>query len=448
MTKTVTMATATNFIKPLAAGAARAANSDERPVGFHDHNGELWVDQVPLSAIAAEYGTPAYVYSGGFIRSRVTEFLSAFEGRDALFCYALKANHNLAIIRLIANAGAGADTVSGGEIERALAAGVAPGKIVLAGVAKGDDEIALALRHGILQLNIESMPELERINAVAASMGKTAPIAIRINPDVAAPTLAKISTGRKGDKFGIPLDELEPALGLIEQSPHLELQGLHLHIGSQINAVEPFERAYARGADMFFGLQQRFPSLTRLDFGGGFGVRYGDEEPLDPQALRQVVDRVLGGRPCRLVFEPGRSFVAEAGVMLASMIYEKSSAGRRFVILDAGMNSLIRPALYDAHHDIRPIKLAGGEPNQPADIVGPICESTDFFARDRKLHELQRGEIVAFMSAGAYGAVMTSDYNSRPSPAEVLVDGDQIALIKRRRAGADLFRDEIVPDWL
>ncbi|HEX8374750.1 MAG TPA: diaminopimelate decarboxylase [Geminicoccaceae bacterium] len=418
--------------------------------GFAYRDGVLHAEQVSLEAIAAAVGTPCYVYAAGAMRAGLAGFRHAFRHRPTLLCYALKANSNLAVVRLLAAEGAGADTVSGGEVRRALAAGVPPRRIVLAGVAKADDEIRLALATGILQLNVESVPELVRIGEIATAMGVTAPVALRVNPDVAAETHDRISTGRREDKFGIDHARAGEAFALARELPGVEPVGLHIHIGSQIGRVASFEPAYARAVAMFRDLRSAGLPLRRLDLGGGFGVRYLDEARPVPGELAALVDRLTDGLDCELILEPGRVLVAEAGVMLARVIYLKETDARRFLVLDAGMNNLIRPMLYGAHHEILPVREPGeAEAGLLAiDVVGPVCESTDVFARDRRLPPLGRGDLVAFTAAGAYGAVMASDYNSRPSAAQVLVDGDRFAVVKPRREAEEQFADERIPEWL
>jgi diaminopimelate decarboxylase len=418
-------------------------------IAFSYRDGQLCCGAVPLDAIAAEIGTPVYVYSAGAMRERLRAYQAAFADRPALFCFAVKANSNLAVIRTLAGAGAGADTVSGGEIERALAAGVPPSKIVFAGIAKTDDEIRMALRQGIMQLNVESVPELLRVSAVASELETTAPVAFRINPDVDAGTHDKISTGRKEDKFGIPLGDAAALYSMAAGLPGVEAIGLHLHIGSQITSLEPFALAYARAVDLFKTIRASGVPLRRLDLGGGFGIRYRDEEPVPPEALAALVKHLTEGLDVELVFEPGRALVAEAGALVASVIYSKESAGRRFVVLDAGMNALIRPALYGAWHEVLPLhEPPPSTPLLPMDVVGPICESSDVFGRDRLLPLLDSGDRLAFLSAGAYGAVMASHYNSRRGPAEVLVDDGRWAMVKPSQPPAAQFADEVIPSWL
>lgn len=416
---------------------------------LHRENDALWLEDVPLEAIAGRIGTPTYVYSAGGMRRRAQALLDAFAGQRCLACYAVKANHHLAVIRLFAGLGLGADTVSQGEIERALAAGVPPERIVFAGVAKTDDELRFALALGIRQINVESVDELRRIAAIAAELGTRAPIAFRVNPDVAAGGHSKISTGKKGDKFGIPWDD---ALAVYREAAGLravEPVGLHLHIGSQITDLAPFELAFTRAVHLVQAIRGLGVKLARLDLGGGLGVRYRDEPVVAVADYAALVGRLTRGLDCEILLEPGRSLVAEAGVLLARTIYEKVAGGRRFAILDTGMNVLMRPALYDAWHEILPVGAPARDAAAVAtDVVGPICESTDMLARGRPLPPLAPGDLVAFATAGAYGAVMASGYNTRPSAAEVLVDGSRWAVITARRTASEQFASDRIPAWL
>ena len=416
---------------------------------FRYLRGELAVDDVPLREVARSVATPCYVYSATAMRERARAFREAFAAERALICYAVKANSNLAVIRLFAEEGLGADTVSGGEIARALEAGVPPQRIVYAGIAKTDDEIRMALATGILQFNVESAQELRRIGELASAMGLAATVALRVNPDVDAGTHEKISTGRKHDKFGVPYEEAPDLYRLAAGLKGVRPVGVHLHIGSQIGRLEPFEAAYRRGAELFTSLRAEGIPLHRLDLGGGFGVRYLDEPRVEAKALAGLVRRVTAGLDCELLFEPGRALVAEAGVIVASVIYLKESGGRRFLVLDSGMHILIRPAMYGAHHPVLPVREPEPEaPLLPMDVVGPICESSDILGRDRLLPELGPGDLVAITGAGAYGAVMASGYNSRPSAAEVMVEGDRVAVIRPSLGIERQFADERIPDWL
>lgn len=411
--------------------------------------GRLCCEQIDLDRLADALGTPLYVYSAGAMRARLEALREAFGEPTPLVCYALKANHNIAVVRTLAAAGAGADTVSGGEILRARAAGVPPERIVFAGVAKTDEEIRLALSEGILQFNVESLPELERIAELARGMGRTAPVALRVNPDVAAATHEKIATGRRHDKFGIALDEAVAAYRHVAGLRGVAPVGVHLHIGSQIADLAPFEAAYRKAVELVRTLRALGIPIRRLDLGGGLAVRYGETPAADAVAFAALVRRLTSGLDLELVLEPGRYLVAEAGVLVASVIYLKESAERRFLVLDAGMNALVRPAMYGARHAVLPLRAPErGDPLLKMDVVGPICESSDVFGRDYALPRLGRGDRVAFLTAGAYGMVMASDYNSRPAPAEVLVDGGRWAVIRPRREPVAQFGDERIPGWL
>ncbi|SNB56066.1 diaminopimelate decarboxylase [Arboricoccus pini] len=415
---------------------------------FHYRAGLLHAEDVPVDEIAAAAGTPVYIYSAAAMRARYRSLAAALTGLRARICYAVKANHNLAVIRTLAAEGAGADTVSWGEIARAHQAGVAPGRIVYAGVGKGDDEIRRALQLGILQFNVESVEEMRRIAGIAAAMGRVAPVALRINPDIGAGAHDKISTGRKGDKFGVAYQEAGQVLGEAMRLPGIQPVGLHLHIGSQITELEPFAAAFARAAGVYRELKGSGVPLERLDLGGGLGVRYNDETPLDPVAYGLMLRDVLGDLDAELVLEPGRWLVAEAGILVAGVLYPKMAEERHFLVLDAGMNTLLRPAMYGARHAILPVRRQDGAADQLVDVVGPICESSDIFGRAYALPPLESGDLVALTSAGAYGAVMMSDYNSRSSAAEVLIDGPDYAIVKAMRPVEEQFADDRIPDWL
>ncbi|MGI9420649.1 MAG: diaminopimelate decarboxylase [Geminicoccaceae bacterium] len=417
--------------------------------GFFYRNGRLMVEQVALSEIAAAVGTPAYVYSSAGMRAQLQALQQAFAGQNMTICYAIKANSNIAVIRTLADAGAGAEIVSGGELQKALAAGVPADMIMFAGVAKSKVEMAMALDAGIAQFNVESVPELIALSEVAAAKKAKAPVAIRINPDVAADTHEKISTGRRQDKFGIAYEQASEVYAMAASLAGIEPVGVHLHIGSQIMSLAPFEAAYARGADLVRALRKDGIPIRRLDLGGGMGVRYRGDARLDVAAYADLVRDITAGLDVELLLEPGRYLVAEAGALLAKVRYVKDGDERPFAILDAGMNDLIRPALYDAYHEIVPVEEAGPDAElTPTDVVGPICESSDIFARGRALPPLEAEDLVAFLGAGAYGAVMASDYNARPLAAEVLVDGDQFAVIRPRIEPAARFADERLPEWL
>ena len=412
-------------------------------------DGQLCAEGAPLAEIAAAVGTPAYVYASAGMRVRVRRFFAAFAGQPALLCYALKANSNLAVIRTLAAEGAGAEVVSGGELQRALAAGVPPRRIVFSGVGKSRDEMILALDAEIAQFNVESVPELIVLGEVAAARRRRAPVALRINPDVAADTHDKISTGRRQDKFGIAYDQALEVYDLASRLAGIETVGLHLHIGSQILSLAPFEAAYRRGIGLVDALRRAGLDIRRLDLGGGLGVRYQAEPELDLEGYAALIRTLTAGLELELVFEPGRWLVAESGVLLAKVLYVKPGAERPCIVLDAGMNNLLRPALYDAYHAVLPVALPPtGAALQPADLAGPICESADVFARRRDLPPLSAEDLVVLTGVGAYGAVMASDYNSRPVAAEVLVDGPRYAVVKPRIEPAARFADERLPPWL
>ncbi len=415
--------------------------------GYRD--GQLCAEGVPLAEIAAAVGTPAYVYASAGMRTQVRRFFAAFAGQPVRLCYALKANSNLAVIRTLAAEGAGAEVVSGGELQRALAAGVPAGRIVFSGVGKSRDEMILALDARIAQFNVESVPELIVLGEVAAARRQAAPVALRINPDVAAQSHDKISTGRRQDKFGIAYDQALEVYDLARRLAGIEIVGLHLHIGSQILSLAPFEAAYRRGIELARELRRAGIGIRRLDLGGGLGVRYQAEPELDLEGYAALIRRLTAGLEVELVFEPGRWLVAEAGVLLTRVLYVKPGAECPCIVLDAGMNNLLRPALYDAYHAVLPVaRAAAGAAQQPVDVAGPICESTDVFARRRNLPPLAAEDLVVLTGVGAYGAVMASDYNSRPVAAEVLVDGARYAVVKPRIEPAARFADERLPPWL
>ncbi len=416
-----------------------------RPFDYID--GGLAAGAVRLADVAAEVGTPAYVYSADAIEAAYRKFEAVLA--PARICYAMKANGNLAVLRLLAGLGAGADVVSEGELRRALAAGIAPEKVVFSGAGKTDAELEAALRGGVLQINVESASEVRSLSRIAAGLGRTASVALRINPDVDAGTLDRISTGRKTDKFGVAWTEapalFREAVGL----PGLSMDGIAVHIGSQLGDLEPYRRAFRRVADLVRTLRANGAHIRRLDLGGGFGIRYRDEIPLPLAGYARVVEEEVGGLECELVFEPGRRLVGPAGVLLARVVAVKETPARRFVIVDAGMNDLVRPMMYGAWHDILPLDAppAGAE-YRPADVVGPVCETTDKFADRRPLPPLEAGDLVAFCEAGAYGAVMSSTYNGRPLVPEVLVRGGRFDVVRARPTFEESLALERVPDWL
>jgi diaminopimelate decarboxylase len=406
----------------------------------------LLLEGVPLGRIAAALGTPAWVYSAGTMRARLAELTSALAGFAGVH-YAVKANDHLAVLRVFAAAGAGADVVSGGELRRARLAGVAPDRIVFSGVGKTADEIRLALGEGIAQLNVESPAELEMISALAAGMGRMAPVALRINPDIDAGTHAKITTGKADNKFGIPYEEASALYAHAATLPAIVPVGLALHIGSQIQAMAPYRAAFARAAELVRGLRAQGLAVSRMDCGGGLGICYRDEPGASPAAFAGVLRAAFGGLGLKLMIEPGRWLVGPAGVLLSQVILVKGNG--RFVVLDAAMNDLVRPAMYDAWHGIVPLSAAraAGEPAE-VDVVGPICETGDTFARARNLPKLPAGALVAILDAGAYGAVMSSPYNARPAAPIAMIDGDRWAVIRERQTPEALWAGEHVPDFL
>ena len=417
--------------------------------GFAYRAGELHIEDVPLARIAGAVGTPVYCYSSSAIASAYHRFAQALAGAHADIHYAVKANSNQAVIRLLAKLGAGADVVSEGELRRALAAGVPPSKIVFSGIGKTKDELAFALAQGICQINVESVPEVELLSASAQEAGRTAEIALRINPDVDARTHAKISTGKKENKFGIDLAHAAEVYRRAAALPGLKPVGLAVHIGSQLTDLAPFEAAFQRLIDLALELRRSGLPVERLDLGGGLGVRYRAEAPPPVADYAALARRLTHNLGFRLSFEPGRALVANAGVLLARVIYVKPGLTRRFVILDAAMNDLIRPALYEAWHEIVTVREpAPTASREPADVVGPICESSDMLALARPLPPVGPGDLLAILSAGAYGAVMSSSYNTRLLVPEVLVQGEEFAIVRRRPSYEELLGQDRIPPWL
>jgi diaminopimelate decarboxylase len=416
---------------------------------FAYHSGELHAEEVPISRVAAAVGTPFYVYSAAAFTSGYRRFVAAFLPQRPLICYAVKANSNLAVLRLLAGVGAGADVVSEGELRRALVAGVPPHRIVFSGVGKTMAELSAALTAEILQINIESVPELRRLSAIASAQGRTASVAIRVNPDVDPHTHAKISTGLKENKFGIDLDDAVTAYRLASTLPGIVPVGVAVHIGSQLVDLEPYRRAFLRVAELVRELRAFGFAVDRVDLGGGMGIRYQSEKPLEPASYARLVRETFGSLGLDMAIEPGRALAGEAGLLIARVVYVKEGAAKRFVILDAAMNDLIRPALYEAWHEIVPVRQPPrGAPLAPADVVGPVCETTDTFAVDRHLPPLADNDLVAFTAAGAYGAVMSSTYNSRQLVPEVLVAGNRFSVIRRRPSYDDMLALDAIPDWL
>jgi len=411
--------------------------------------GALHLEGVDLARIAAAVQTPLYCYSSAHIERQYRRFAAAFGNRDALVCYSVKANSNLAVIATLARLGSGADVVSEGEFRRALAAGIPGSRIVFSGIGKTEAELRFALANEVRQINVESLPELELLSRVASAMGRTAPVAIRVNPDVDAQTHAKITTGLKENKFGIDLAQAAAAFRRAKALPGIAPIGMAVHIGSQLVALAPFEQAFARVVEFAGALGREGIALERLDLGGGIGIRYRDETPPGFEDYAKVVKRLTAGLDLSLAFEPGRALVGNAGVLVSRVLYVKEGATRRFIIIDAAMNDLMRPALYDSWHEVAPLAAApAGTALAPADLVGPVCETGDSFAAARPLPPLAAGDFVALLSAGAYGAVMSSGYNTRLPAPEVLVRGRAFEVIRQRPSYDEVLAQDRLPSWL
>lgn len=414
---------------------------------FEYKNGQLHCEKAPIAEIAKKVGTPFYLYSYNTLVRHFTVFEKAFEGIPHMVCYSAKANSNLALLRLFVNLGGGVDVVSGGELYRAIKGGADPKKIVFSGVGKREDEIEYALKAGILMFNAESSQELRVINEVAGRMGKKAPISIRVNPDIDPKTHPYISTGLKQNKFGIDIVRAPMAYRMAAQLPHLEVMGIDCHIGSQLVEVEPILEALRKLKRLVEDLRKEGMRIKYLDLGGGLGITYEDEEPPHPVEYASSILEVVRGFDCTLILEPGRVIVGNAGVLVSKVLYIKENEEKRFVIVDAGMNDLVRPSYYGSYHQILPVKEEARE-EVVADVVGPICESSDFLAKGRRIPRLEAGELIAVMSAGAYGFSMSTNYNSRPRVAEVLVRDEQIFVIRQREDYEDLVRGEEIPEFL
>ncbi|MHA7850217.1 diaminopimelate decarboxylase [Roseovarius sp.] len=418
---------------------------------FLYRNGELYAEDVPVAEIAAQVGTPFYCYSTATLTRHFRLFDEALAGTEHLICYAMKAASNLAILKTLAELGAGMDVVSGGEYARAKAAGVPGERIVFSGVGKTRDEMRMALEGGIRQFNVESEPEMVALNELALSLGLRAPITVRVNPDVDAKTHAKIATGKSENKFGIPIARAREVYAEAAAMPGLEVVGIDVHIGSQLTELEPFRLAYEKVADLTEALRADGHDIRRLDLGGGLGIPYtrSNEAPPLPVEYGQLIKETVGHLGCEIEIEPGRLVVGNAGILVSEVIYLKAGEGRDFLILDAAMNDLIRPAMYDAYHDIIPVREPQPGAEQAAyDIVGPVCESGDTFAKARMMPALAQGDLVAFRSAGAYGAVMASEYNTRPLVPEVLVHEHQFAVIRARPTFDEIINRDTIPEWL
>jgi diaminopimelate decarboxylase len=415
---------------------------------FQYRGDKLFAEDVDITALAGTVGTPFYVYSAATLRRHVRVMREAFAGINTLVAYAMKANSNQAVLKVVAREGAGADVVSGGELERAIAAGIPASKVVFSSVGKTFAEMRRALELGIHCFNLESEPELERLSDVAVSMGMTAPVSVRINPDVDAGTHKKISTGKAENKFGIPYARAREVYARIAALPGVRAVGVDMHIGSQITNMAPFDNAFALLADLVRELKAAGHDIRHVDVGGGLGIPYHFDEdaPPDPMSYAAIVKKHIAPLGLSLVLEPGRLIVGNAGILVTKVEFVKAGA-KTFVIVDAAMNDLIRPTLYEAHHDLQPV-VHSNLPRITADIVGPVCETGDFIAQDREIEGVKEGDLIAVMSAGAYGAVMASTYNSRPLIPEVLVDGAKWHVIRPRKSIAELIALDSVPDWV
>jgi diaminopimelate decarboxylase len=418
----------------------RRQNSD----GFRVRDGALYAEDVAVNDLAERFGTPLYVYSRNHLRGQFREIVRAMRHVSPLVCYSVKANSNASVIRTFVDEGAGLDVVSGGELFRGLRAGADAGKVVFAGVGKTREEIEYALKQNILFFTVESESEAQRISEIACATGTTGRIAFRVNPDVDPKTHKYISTGKKENKFGLDLARTAKAYAAAAALPGIEIAGLHMHIGSQILQVEPFASALAKVAPLIAELKARHPSFRFMDMGGGLGIRYRpDTQPPTAAAFAEAVAPLLKKMRLQVVMEPGRRLVGNAGILVCRVQYVKNNAFKKFVIVDAGMNDLIRPSLYEAHHEVVAVRERGGVLR--GDLVGPICESGDFLALDRDLPAAEPGDLLAVMSAGAYGYAMASNYNSRPRPAEIMVDGTTVSVVRERETWDDLVRGEPVP---
>ena len=418
------------------------------PVSYFPHkNNEMFVEDVALSNIAQHVQTPFYCYSSTAIETSFQAYQSAFSNQDALICYAVKANSNQAVLATLAKLGSGADVVSMGEIRRAITAGIPADKIVYSGVAKTEEEIHYALSLGIFQFNVESEPELELISKVANYLNKTAAVAFRINPDVCAQTHAKISTGKAENKFGVPISKARIAYNRAASLPGIKVQGVDVHIGSQLTSLAPFEEAYQRIAELVIELRADGHEINVVDVGGGLGITYLDEVIPSKQTYADLVKAQLGHLNCKIIIEPGRSLLGNAGILVSSVVFVKTGEERQFLILDAGMNDLIRPSMYEAYHQIIAVNKADNA-LKTYDVVGPVCETGDTFAKARQVHESNAGDLIAIMSSGAYGSVMSSSYNTRMLAPEVMVKGSDFAVVKKRPSYEEIIKQDITPSWL
>jgi len=408
---------------------------------------ELYCEQVPVVYIADQVGTPFYLYSHATIARHYRVFDKAFNGLDHLTCFSVKSNSNIAVLRALAQEGAGADIVSGGELLRALRAGIPTDKIVYSGVGKTPGDIELALQSGILMFNVESSQELHLVNRIAGNVRGKVAIAIRINPDVETETHPYLTTGIMENKFGIPMKDALHVYEIANGLEHIEVKGISCHIGSQLTDIHPFTKALASLRGLLSELRNRGMAIGYLNLGGGLGITYNDETPPHPHEYASALKEMIKRDSITLILEPGRVIIGNAGILVTRVLYTKSTANKRFIIVDAAMNDLIRPALYNSFHAVQPVKRINADPIK-ADLVGPVCETGDFFARDRAMPPFEQGDLIALMSAGAYGFSMSSNYNSRPRPAEVMVKEEQFSIIRAREALEELLRGESVPEFL
>jgi diaminopimelate decarboxylase len=417
---------------------------------FDYRGGILHAEGVALDRLAAAVGTPFYCYSTATLTRHYEVFAGAFADVRALVCYAMKANSNHAVVKTLAGLGAGADVVSGGELKRALLAGIAPDKIMFSGVGKTESELAVAVDAGILCVNVESEPELALLSKIASAKGRRTDISLRVNPDVDARTHAKIATGKSENKFGIPISRAREVYTHAAKLPGVRVSGVDMHIGSQITELQPFDDAFALLSEFVHMLRADGHAIAHVDLGGGLGIPYRDgDDPPGPQAYAAVVKRATASLDCTLIFEPGRLIVGNAGILVTRVLYVKRGEAKTFVIVDAGMNDLVRPTLYEAHHEVRPVKApAAGAPQILADVVGPVCESGDFLALDRTITEPAPGDLLAILTAGAYGAVQAGTYNTRPLVAEVMVKDNRFDVVRPHIGVDEIIALDRMPDWM
>lgn len=414
---------------------------------FKYRGDQLYCEDVSIREVAEKIGTPFYLYSKSTLERHYLAFEKSLKGTSHRICYSVKANSNLAVLAIFARLGSGFDIVSGGELTRVLKSGGDPSKVVFSGVGKGTEEIRAALEVGILLFNVESLPELREIDRVAGSLGKCAPIAFRVNPDVDPKTHPYISTGLKQNKFGIPIEEAPEAYRLARDLDHVEPLGVDCHIGSQLTEIAPFIAAVEKVGGLIETLRREGISIRYFDLGGGLGISYDDEEPPHPTEYVRVLIRHTRDLDCTMIFEPGRVIVGNAGILVTRVRYTKENLGKKFIIVDAGMNDLVRPSLYQAYHRIQAVERKITE-NITADVVGPICESGDFLAQKREIQPCKQGDLMAVMSVGGYGFVMSSNYNTRPRVPEILVSGDRYVVVRKRETVEELMRGESIPPFL